>query len=176
MEPKEEHEDEFSSIVHSLYSSQPHASSMLRTTLHNYRICTAFMFFEEDLGFWVKPRSTTWFSCFLLEQYDNNRWVQMFRMTKPAVFALAGLLKPHVEKADTKYRLAVPVIVRVACTLFKLSHAANYTICSEMFAIGRSTVSKLLREVVHAINVTMRHKIVWPSGDRLHEKQTNFSL
>lgn len=173
--PEEDDQDELSAIVHRLQDSQPDASSMLRATLHNYRLCTTFMFLEEDLGFWVKPRSTTWFSRFLLEQYDNTRWIQMFRMTKASVFALAGQLRPHVEKSDTNYRVAVPVLVRVACTLFKLSHGANFTICSEMFAIGTSTVSKVLREVVHAINDTMRHELLWPTGDRLREKQENFA-
>lgn len=172
---EEDDQDELSAIVHRLQDSEPDASSMLRATLHNYRFCTAFMFLEEDLGFWVKPRSTTWFSRFLLEQYDNTLWISMFRMTKASVFALAGLLKPHVEKSDTNYRVAVPVLVRVACTLFKLSHGANLTICSEMFAIGTSTVSKVLREVVHAINDTMRHELLWPTGDRLREKQQNFA-
>jgi hypothetical protein len=58
----------------------------------------------------VKPRSTTWFSHFLLEQYDDQGWVQMFRMTKPAVSILADLLRPHIKKQDTKYRLVVLVL------------------------------------------------------------------
>lgn len=98
----------------------------------------------------------------------------MFRMTKPSVFALAGVLRPHVEKQDTKFRLAIPVLIRVACTLFKLTHAANFTVCSKMFVIGRSTVSKVIREVVHAINDSLRHEILWPSGERLREKQAKF--
>jgi hypothetical protein len=64
--------------------------------LHNFRLYNVFALFDDDLGFWTKPWSTTWFSHFLLEQYDDRRWVQMFWMTKPAVFALADLLRPHV--------------------------------------------------------------------------------
>jgi hypothetical protein len=47
-------------------------------TLHNFRICNIFSLLDDDLGFWVKPRSTTWFSRFLLDQYDDHRWVKMF--------------------------------------------------------------------------------------------------
>ena len=75
-------------------------------------------------------------------------------MTKRAVVSLSDLLRPHVQRENTRYRLAVPVLIRVACTLFKLARGANLTICSEMFAIGRSTVSMVLTEVVHAINDT----------------------
>ena len=109
-----------------------------------------------------------------MKQYDDSRWVQLFRMTKPAIMALADVLKPVVEKQNTRYRLAIPVLFRVACTLFKLTHGANMTVCSEMFAIGRSTISTMLREVVNAINETLRHKIMWPTGRRLRETEAKF--
>jgi hypothetical protein len=60
--------------------------------------------------------------------------------------------------------MAVPVLVRVACTLFKLIHGASLFICSEMFAVGRSTVSLILREVVCVINDTLHHEFMWPAG------------
>lgn len=166
--------DPLSEMVHAFDSPHSDYASLISSALHNFRLCTPFSYLDDDLGYWVKPRSTTWFSRFLVDQYDNTRWVEMFRMTKPSVFALAGVLRPHVEKQDTKFRLAIPVLIRVACTLFKLTHAANFTVCSEMFAIGRSTVSKAIREVVHAINESLRHEILWPSGERLQEKQAKF--
>lgn len=36
-----------------------------------------------------------------------------------------------------------------------------------MFAVGRSTVSAILRDVVHAINDDLRGKISWPSADNI---------
>ena len=147
----------------------PHAE--MQAALQNFRLCTSLNVFDDDLGFWVKPRSTTWFSRFLL---SDIRWVQMFRFTKPAVFALADLLRPTIQKKDTKYRLAIPVVIRVACCLFKLTHGASLFICSEMFAIGRSTVSCILRDVVHAINDTLVHELTWSRGDRLRQTQEIF--
>lgn len=167
-------EDGLSAIVRNLDESSSDADDLLRSTLHNFRLFTDFSFFDDEMRYWVKPRSTTWFSRFLVEQYNNTRWISMFRMTKPAVFALSDLLRPHVEKANTKYSLAIPVVVRVCCTLFKLTHGANFTVCSELFAIGRSTVSTVLRGVVHAINDTLRHEIMWPNGERLREMQGKF--
>jgi hypothetical protein len=55
----------------------------------------------------------------------------MFRMTKPAVLALSDLLGPHVKKQDTKYRLAIPILVRVALTLFKLIQGASLLVCNK---------------------------------------------
>ena len=109
-----------------------------------------------------------------MEEYDDTRWLQMFRMNKSTVFALADLLTPHVYKKDTRYRVAIPVVIRVACTLFKLTHGASLFICSEIFAIGKSTVCAILRDVVHAINEALRQNISWPTGDRLKHIQEIF--
>ena len=142
--------------------------------LHTCRLCNLFSLLREDLSYWMKPRSTAWFSRFLLNQYDDERWITMFCMTKPAVQNLAALLKPIVQKKDTKYCLAIPVLVRVACTLFKLTHGASLFICSKMFAMDRSTVSTVLRDVVYAINVTLRSEIAWPSREKLVETELGF--
>jgi hypothetical protein len=150
------------------------AEHVTAAALHHFQLCNVFTLFNEELGFWVKPRSTTWFSKFLLGQYDDERWVHMFRMTKVAVFSLAQLLQPHVGKQDTKYRLAILVLICVPYTLFKLTHGASLFICSEMFAVGKSTVSLVLREVVCAINDTLRHELKWPLGQAMVENQLEF--
>jgi hypothetical protein len=142
--------------------------------LHNLKICNLFSLMDDDLGFWVKPRSTTWFNQFLLNQYGEERWIQMFRMSKPTVFALSNLLKPHVQRQDTKFHLAIPVLVRVAVTLFKLTHGASLFVCSEMFVVGKSTCSAILRQTVRAINDCLRHEISWPIGERLQQTQRDF--
>jgi hypothetical protein len=43
-----------------------------------------------------------------------------------------------------------------------------------LFAIGRSTISKILREVVTAINVVLRHETKWPRGVKAMESQNPF--
>jgi hypothetical protein len=161
-------------FIHGSQECISDAEHIATAALHSFKLCSLFSLFDEDLGFWVKPRSTTWFSRFLLNQYGEERWIQMFRMTKPAVFALSDLLKPHIQKHDTKYRLAILVLVRVAVILFKLTHGASLFVCSEMFAIGKSTCSAILRETVRAINECLRHEIKWPIGERLQEVQRDF--
>jgi len=144
---------------------------MMSSALHSYRLCCPDYPLTDELSYWVKPRSTTWFGRFLLEQYDDSRWLSIFRMTKESVFSLAELLKPNLQKKNTKYHLAIPVLIRVACTLFKLSHGSNLIICSEMFAVSKSTVCKFLKEVVHAINDTLKHEVSWPNADKIRVNQ-----
>ena len=148
--------------------------SITQAALHSFRLCNFVVLFEDDLGYWVKPRSIAWFSQFLLDQYDDERWLAMFRITKAVVFNLAEILKTAMEKKNTKYRLSILVLVRVACTLFKLTHGASLFICSKMFAIGRSTICLVLREVVQAINMALRSEIAWPSGNRVLEIEAGF--
>jgi len=94
----------------------------------------------------------------------------MFQMTRTFVFSLVDILKPHVEKKNTKYHLVVPFLIHVALMLFKLSHSANWTMCSEVFAIRRSTVCKILRNVVHIINDTLKTEVAWPSVEKQRRK------
>jgi hypothetical protein len=47
-------------------------------------------------------------------------------------------------------------------------------ICSEMFGVGTSTVSKMLRDTIHAINEVVRHEIAWLVGFKLVETQNDF--
>lgn len=149
-------------------------TALLNTTIQNFQFCTTMNIFDEEIMYWIRLRSTTWFFRFLVDQYNNSRWLSMFKMTKGSVFCLAKIIKPHIEKKNTKFWLVVSILVRIAYTLFKLMHAKNYTICSEMFTIGWSIVSKILKEVVHAINNCFWHEISWPSIDKLQETQSKF--
>lgn len=96
-------EDPMSVLVQTVHAPLVDTFSLMRTAVQNYSFCSSVAVFHEDLRYWVKPRSTTWFSRFLLEQYDSSRWVSLFRMTKPAVFALAEVLRPQVE--EKKYQV-----------------------------------------------------------------------
>ena len=46
--------------------------------LHDFRFSNAAQLLGADLSFWVLPRSTAWFSQFLMYEYDNARWIENF--------------------------------------------------------------------------------------------------
>ena len=131
-------------IVQALQQPMEDPLAAVSSYLLNLYFPTSLYLLPNDLGFLVKPRSTTWFSQFLMAEYDDRRWLEMFRMTKGSIFALADLLAPHVRRKDTKYRVAIPMAIRVACILFELTHQASLFICLEMFAISKSTVCSIL--------------------------------
>ena len=57
-------------------------------------------------------------------------------MSKAAVLNLTDLLRPHIARRDTKYRLVVLVVVQVAITLFKLAQGSMLLLCNKLFVVG----------------------------------------
>lgn len=150
-----------------------------------------------------KVRNTTWYSNFFMTQYENQRWVEHFHVTRKVILQITKKLQPLIQKQDTNYRCTIPtcmllfaccynnclfviefvcllvvttivclllhfnacycsacyyrcivlVSIKVACSLYKLTHGVNYHQCNEMFVIGKSSVNMVLHEFVIAINV-----------------------
>ncbi len=46
----------------------------------------------------MKPRSTTWVSKFLLIEYEDDQWVENFKMLKSTLFQIVHRLKPTLLK------------------------------------------------------------------------------
>ena len=157
------------SLFHFMHENTIGEDNIYAAVLHHFCLQSNVLPFDEDLGYWIQPWSTTWFMKFLLEEYDDERWIKMFRMTKKAVLSLTKLLVPYIDKRNTNYRLCIPLTMKVACTLFKLCHGTSLLIYSEMFAVGRSSVFHLLRDVVYAINIALKNEIQWPSGEGVPE-------
>jgi hypothetical protein len=48
-------------------------NTIIASVLHDFRLAHARTILDNELGFWVLPKSTTWFSQFLLHEYSDNR-------------------------------------------------------------------------------------------------------
>ncbi len=112
--------------------------------LHNFQLTSKLVVMGFDLGYWVKLRSTTWFSMFLFIEYNDDHWIQNFQISKLTLFEIANQLKPLIGKEDTKCCFAILMEVWVTCVIYKLSHGSNLLTCSELFVIGRSTMGLVL--------------------------------
>ncbi len=57
--------------------------------LHQYwLICNFELLMSKEVGDWIKAVNTTWYSNFLMAQYDNKRWVEHFCITKNIILQL----------------------------------------------------------------------------------------
>jgi hypothetical protein len=63
----------------------------------------------------------------------------------------------------------------VPCDVYKLAHNANFLICSELFTIGKTTISLVLHEFVKVVNITLRNLISWPMRAKLNVVMESFS-
>jgi hypothetical protein len=145
-----------------------YVSLCLNKMVYNVKYLTA------ELGHWVKPRSTTWFSIFLLIEYDNDCWLENFHMTKGTLFDIANQLRLLIQKHDMKYKLDIPMELCVAYAIKKLSQGVNLLVCSELFAIGKSTISHVVQEVITSINIVFTNLISWPSRSKLEVVMIGF--
>ncbi len=93
---------------------------------------------SRELGDWVKVQSITWYSHFLMMQYNNLRGIGHFRVSKNFVHHLTKKLKHFMERNNMKTQVVVLVKVCVACSLYKLAHY------SELFVIKKSIVHLVL--------------------------------
>ena len=66
--------------------------------LHGFRLAHAKIILDDELGFWILPKSIAWFYQFLLHKYNDGRWVANFSFTKIFIFCMSTLLIPHCER------------------------------------------------------------------------------
>ena len=62
----------------------------------------------------------------------------------------------------------------ICCCLYKLAQSENFFAWNEKFVIGRSTVSLVIREVVHAIRTTYNNVVCWPCGVEMRQTMMDF--
>jgi hypothetical protein len=70
--------------------------------LNDYKLQCGLLGFDDQLRYWVKPRSTAWFSEFLMFVCDDERWIANIRMRKVAVAKICNNIRDKVSKEDTK--------------------------------------------------------------------------
>ncbi len=133
-----------------------------------------FLFFKEFSN-WVKVRFTTWYSHFLMTQYNDSQWIEHFRIGRGFVIHLFSKLKHSMEK-NIHYQCVVLVGIWVTCSLYKLTHRDEKLLqCNELFAINKSIVHLALQELtVFAMNIVFKNKIMWLEREHLVKVMVKF--
>jgi hypothetical protein len=68
-----------------------------------------------------------------MTQYDDKRWIEHSWINKSFVKQLIEKLKHKIGKNNTKYKCGIILSIKVACSLYKLSHVSKYMQWSEFF-------------------------------------------
>ena len=128
----------------------------------------------EDARWYVKPRSTCWFEEYLFHIYTPDMFYEILRMSMRTFDRLVQDLRPFIQGQQTHWRQPIGVEKKVVVTLFKLMHGVSIPLVADRAALGKSTVSDILRQVCLAISINFGHLIAWPTGRRLGRIATAF--
>ena len=75
-------------------------------------------------------------------------WQKEIGMSPSTFECIIDLVEQNMTKADTVFRKAVPVEKRVGAGLWRLSTGNSFRTISKEFGIGKSTVIKLVNEII----------------------------
>ncbi|XP_065440822.1 uncharacterized protein LOC135981585 [Chrysemys picta bellii] len=110
--------------------------------------------------FWVRETSTEWWDYIVMEVWDDEQWLQNFRMRKATFMGLYEALAPTLRRKDTRLRAALPVEKRVAIAIWKLATPDSYRSVANQFGVGKSTVEIVLMQACKAINRILLRRTV----------------
>jgi hypothetical protein len=112
--------------------------------LHRQQLaCNSYLFCTK-LGHSMKPRSITWSS----NSFDKLQWCA---------------LVPKLSNENTWYMLVILVEVHITCVLYRLTQRCNLVVCSNLFIVGQSIVSLVIKQIITTINLTFNKLIYWPT-------------
>ncbi|KAK7896821.1 hypothetical protein WMY93_022146 [Mugilogobius chulae] len=108
---------------------------------------------------WTYQRPGNWWQ-YVHHNWTDREWQANFRMRQATFYSLCNILRPWLTRQNTKYRLAVPVEVRVGVCIWRLATNLEYRSISHLFGVGLSTCCRITQEVVTAINFVLKPKYI----------------
>jgi hypothetical protein len=72
-------------------------------------------------------------------------------MSRNSFFSLHARLQPYIQKKQTHLRPTIPSEHRLAVFLYHIAHGNGYTSITDLFGVGKSTVSNIIGDVSKAI-------------------------
>jgi hypothetical protein len=72
-------------------------------------------------------------------------------MSRKSFYSLHTLLQPHIQKQQTHFRSTISSEHRLAIFLYHITQGNGYSSITDLFAVGKSTISNIIRDVSKAI-------------------------
>ena len=103
---------------------------------------------------WINPgRTSLWWDNLLNGNTLAEEWKKNLRMTKNDFLYLVNLVRIDLEPDPIPVRDALTPEKKVAMTLYYLKDQGSYLMTCNAFGVGKSTLSYVIKEVCHAINM-----------------------
>nr|XP_048696075.1 neuropilin and tolloid-like protein 1 isoform X2 [Caretta caretta] len=136
----------------------------------NSRFQMLFTSFQEHMlttmecHFWTRKTSIEWWDHIVMQVWDDDQWLQNFRMRKATFTGLCEELAPTLQHKDTRLRAALTVEKRVAIEVLKLASPDSYLSVANQFGVRKSTIGIMLLQLCRAINRILLRRSVTPGN------------
>ena len=125
-----------------------------------YYLCTGIALgLVQERRIWVKPRSRQWWTI-VKESFDDDQWIENFRMTKETFSILCRELRPSLVSEATPVREPLDLDHKVAIAVYWLASCTEYRTVANLFGVGTSTVCKCVHSVCTAMSDTLMERYV----------------
>uniref|UniRef100_A0A8C3PC11 Putative nuclease HARBI1 n=1 Tax=Chrysemys picta bellii TaxID=8478 RepID=A0A8C3PC11_CHRPI len=123
-------------------------------------VASTDMLSTVERRFWARETSTEWWDHIVMEVWDDEQWLQNFRMRKATFMGLCEELAPTLQCKDTRLRAVLPVEKRVAIAVRKLATPDSYRSVANQSGVGKLTVGIVLMQVYKAITCILLRRTV----------------
>ncbi|XP_067939765.1 uncharacterized protein [Watersipora subatra] len=113
--------------------------------------------------FWVHPtllrRSTEGAWALLMKEFCEKypeKHKECMRVSVESFDHILGIIRPHIDKQDTKFRKAISSDQRLCVTLTFLATGDSFKTLANLFRMGQSTVRGIIYDTSQAIWVAMK--------------------
>ena len=107
--------------------------------------------------------------------WEQNCYLQHFRMSKDTFWYLCQTYGKYFEKATTQLQLLLAPAKRMAITLHCLAQASSFSELGAVYAIGKSTVAAVVHESITILRERLVPVVIpFPTGQELEQFKVNF--
>ena len=98
--------------------------------------------------YWMINYEQRWFEETIAKKDEpifQELWKNEFRLLPSTFYFIVNLVEADMRKEDTYFRKTISIQKRVACTLWRLSTGNSCRVVSNVFRVGRSTISQIVK-------------------------------
>lgn len=115
---------------------------------------------------WSLKKNDEWWST-IVPTMNDRQFKENFRLQRTTFTQLIQQVGPHLRRADTVFRRAIPIEKRIACALYALGSTSELRTVANLFGLGKSTAGELLHDFCSTIDEIFFNRLVkFPTTDQ----------
>lgn len=125
--------------------------------------------------FWTRYRSNHWWEHVVNEEFDEEEWMQNFRMSRATFTMLCDKLRPYSSKKDTRLRKCIAMERRIALCIWRLATNSSYREIGHLFGVSTASACIITNSICSTlVKYIMPRYVRLPQGDRVMQTVNGF--